>query len=380
MALNNNKMKRLFVVIVGTLLSVQVFAQKTCTSNPTTLTASINFGDITWTASGGATVTECNNMADGLITFIGNVVMDIANNKKVTISNNVNIDGSFLVSGGSGSDLSINGGGSPTLLYVTGDLGDAANNGVKYQVINANDSIRVDGTIYGKNNNGFTGQGGISGGTLNVKNGTTCGSPCPVAGNFDNCVDGDGFCTTNGVLPIELGSFTAKVLGNSVKLNWVTLSEINNDYFSIEKSLDGINYRLLTTVSGAGNSSSVLDYSYVDRNPVFGKSYYRLMQTDFDGASETFAPIAIEFTSLENGKLSFSNPVNAGETVSIFTNAEENEKLSLSVFSMVGHEILNEEFFGSSYEFKIDASVEPGIYFVKISSVNSERTGRLVVK
>lgn len=181
-------------------------------------------------------------------------------------------------------------------------------------------------------------------------------------------------------LPIELGSFDANVKSDKVSLVWTTLSEINNDYFTVERSLNGVDYSILTTVDGAGNSESPLSYSYTDNNPSYGRSYYRLKQTDFDGRSETFAPVSVEYTSLKNGALSFRNPVKSGEAVSVYTNAEESEILNLSVFSMLGHEIINQKFKGSNYEFILDANVKPGIYFIKISSINRERTGRLVVQ
>src|SRR5688572_11785566 len=101
------------------------FSQKTCRSNPPTIGSNINFGSIAWTPGGGATVAECNDMADGLSTFTGNVIVDVANDITITITNNVNITGNFPISGGPGSKLTVNGG---FTLHVTGDLGDNDNN------------------------------------------------------------------------------------------------------------------------------------------------------------------------------------------------------------------------------------------------------------
>ena len=85
-------------------------------------------------------------------------------------------------------------------------------------------------------------------------------------------------------LPIELISFTAKPTDNGkVQLYWITGSEINNDYFTIERSIDGLNFHELATIPGAGNSNETLNYSLTDKNPFFGISYYRLKQTDYDG-------------------------------------------------------------------------------------------------
>jgi len=71
-----------------------------------------------------------------------------------------------------------------------------------------------------------------------------------------------------------------------VYLEWVTASEINNDYFTLERSRDAINWTIVGTVDGAGNSNQNIIYSYVDNKPYNGVSYYRLKQTDFNGQFE----------------------------------------------------------------------------------------------
>jgi len=98
------------------------------------------------------------------------------------------------------------------------------------------------------------------------------------------------------VLPIELESFTGRVTGNKIQLKWKTLSETNNDYFSIYRSPNGLEYwELVDNVPGAGNSSVPNNYTFIDSHPVNGLNYYVLMQTDYDGRREQFDPIAIYF-------------------------------------------------------------------------------------
>lgn len=87
----------------------------------------------------------------------------------------------------------------------------------------------------------------------------------------------------NAALPIELSLFQAKALKNKVRLDWVTTTEINNEFFIIERSDDGIIFQELAKVPGAGNSSEQKIYSYLDENPLSGRSFYRLKQTDYDG-------------------------------------------------------------------------------------------------
>lgn len=86
-----------------------------------------------------------------------------------------------------------------------------------------------------------------------------------------------------GSLPIKLKYFTAKLNDGKVNLDWATAAEINNSFFTIERSTDGEHFEALFTKQGAGNSTSNLYYSASDENPLQGFSYYRLKQTDYDG-------------------------------------------------------------------------------------------------
>lgn len=93
---------------------------------------------------------------------------------------------------------------------------------------------------------------------------------------------------TNCVLPIELVDFKGACNENSVDLIWNTVSEFENDYFTIERSINGIDFETLTTVNGGGTSSSANSYSWRDNNPSAQTAYYRLSQTDYNGTTEYF--------------------------------------------------------------------------------------------
>ncbi len=89
--------------------------------------------------------------------------------------------------------------------------------------------------------------------------------------------------TSANPLPVELIEFVAIPLENTVGLKWSTLSELNNDFFAIERSVDGLEFKEIAIVSGAGTTTARQDYTYEDTRPLLGVSYYRLRQTDFDG-------------------------------------------------------------------------------------------------
>lgn len=96
--------------------------------------------------------------------------------------------------------------------------------------------------------------------------------------------------TTTGGLPVELISFNGKKtkLGNLIE--WMTASEINNDYFELLSSVDGINFIPITTIDGAGNSNSILTYNYLDNTNK--TTYYKLKQVDYDGTT-TYSEVII---------------------------------------------------------------------------------------
>ncbi|PKP43879.1 MAG: hypothetical protein CVT95_11660, partial [Bacteroidetes bacterium HGW-Bacteroidetes-12] len=116
---------------------------------------------------------------------------------------------------------------------------------------------------------------------------------------------GRAYNTTNFVtatlstpLPITLTSFTGKELSSTSNLlEWTTSSEINNDFFTLERSTDAVNFEPIATIKGAGNSNQVLNYEFIDQlqtsNLKLQTVYYRLKQTDFDGQFEYFDVIAI---------------------------------------------------------------------------------------
>jgi hypothetical protein len=85
------------------------------------------------------------------------------------------------------------------------------------------------------------------------------------------------------ILPVAWKSFTVSQSNDYITLYWATREEINNDYFIIQRSADGLNFNDVGKVSGAGNTSIAQRYSALDRNPHFGQNYYRLKQVDYDG-------------------------------------------------------------------------------------------------
>jgi len=99
------------------------------------------------------------------------------------------------------------------------------------------------------------------------------------------------------VLPIDLLDFYGYNDDRFNVLHWVTTTETNNDYFTLERSVDAKKWDKIAVVPGAGNSNIELDYEFKDDSYINGMNYYRLTQTDFNGAFEVFEIIAINTTS-----------------------------------------------------------------------------------
>lgn len=131
---------------------------------------------------------------------------------------------------------------------------------------------RWNGTIWKDHGNGGT-TGNAATGTINSISSVTSFSPFTID-------SGPGI-----PLPIELIKFEVSCNSESIIFNWSTLSELNNDYFVIEYSRDGIKFEEISTHDGAGNSNILINYEEILLNDLYEESYYRLRQVDFNGES-----------------------------------------------------------------------------------------------
>jgi hypothetical protein len=143
-------------------------------------------------------------------------------------------------------------------------------------------------------------------------------------------------------LPIELLSFNAVCEGNIVSLNWTTATEINNDYFTIERSKDAQTWETVTAVPGAGNSNTILYYSAVDIQPYPDYTYYRLKQTDYNGAF-TYSNVVIASCGSKTTPFNFIsiNQSQQGEGFVIQFSAGEGEQYSFTFYDIRGRLLQN---------------------------------------
>ena len=197
-----------------------------------------------------------------------------------------------------------------------------------------------------------------------------------------NC-SGDGAVCVASVLPIELLSFSGINTGDVNLLKWETASETNNDYFTVERSIDGESFNSIGTVPGAGHSNTRLSYRLADKNILHqGEQllyYYRLKQTDYDGKfaySEIIAVKRQKHNGLIVGEL-YPNP--ACEYVHFSYTSKENQPLKVEVYGSMGKEI-SKIYDGLELSPQIDIrDLKDGIYIVKIAQQSWQTTRKLLV-
>lgn len=176
-----------------------------------------------------------------------------------------------------------------------------------------------------------------------------------------------------GVLPVELTNFTAEYIKGFVDIKWVTASEINNDYFTVEKTVDGKVFEVVGVVNGAGNSNTVLNYGLEDERPTSGTSYYRLKQTDFDGKFDYSDLVAVDVKSNIDGLYIYPNPVTNNGLLNF--SADRDGQFEVTIYDVTGRKVLFENYTVKEGENNIElptSSLKQGMYFVYLGNENEQ--------
>lgn len=189
------------------------------------------------------------------------------------------------------------------------------------------------------------------------------------------------------VLPVELLEFSVKKSGpDQVSITWSTASEKNNDYFTVERSHDGVNFQPLIEVPGSGNSNQQRYYSAIDNDPFPGLSYYRLSQTDYDGSSSHSEIRFIQFQSS-----AASQPVSVDKigpnpfenNVDLVVTLKNPGAIELTVHDMTGKIVWNQKESGyagsNSIHLENIGFLSRGTYFLEIES-NHEIISQKIIR
>jgi hypothetical protein len=323
-----------------TLNSPSTFTIGTFTAGNSCILAILNGASLT---TGAFTVPNGLNLTvNGNLTINGN--LDVTNNINITVTGTFTINGNIVV-----------------------------NNNSSFSVTSG--AIAVSGNFTGGNNTAIslTTPGGMSvGGNLFVDNGSTLGGNgiLSVGGTCTGPICGDS------QLPIELLYFKATATLENVQLQWATASELNFDYFGIEKSFDAITFFQIGKVDGHGTSTIKHNYSFIDEKATLGRAYYRLREVDFDGYEKTFSIAVADFTNTKKITL-FPNPAMDGQ-VNLELNFRPQNDLLISIVDLRG--IILSEFKANQQSFSVPLDLSAGTYFVMVQGSDFRSVNKLLVK
>ncbi|MFM7016180.1 MAG: T9SS type A sorting domain-containing protein [Bacteroidota bacterium] len=182
-------------------------------------------------------------------------------------------------------------------------------------------------------------------------------------------------------LPIELVDFKGKYVNNQSVLSWVTASEKDNDYFVLERSEDGQSFREIGKVDGAGNSSSFLNYQYVDSKPINQVAYYRLKQVDFDGHSTNSQIIALRNSQKLSAEIkAYPNP---SDGRFLITNLpfDEGDNFVSQVYNLQG-ELLKKDLYINEANGNLLLQLNDlnsGVYWIRLTNGYTTATTRVIL-
>ncbi len=162
---------------------------------------------------------------------------------------------------------------------------------------------------------------------------------------------------------ISLLSFTGHCDKQNNVLRWSTITEINNDYFTIERSPNGDDWTVAGMVTGAGNSSTLINYTLTDRAQNDETTYYRLKQTDYNGSYHYESIIGVNKCD-KNGSdqlILFPNPSKGKFELRFNGNPEEIK--SINIFNSMGQNIFSSDYYESMFDI---SNQVPGLYFIHV--------------
>jgi hypothetical protein len=191
----------------------------------------------------------------------------------------------------------------------------------------------------------------------------------PDNSNYGTIIDYIGFTAPT---PVTLLNFKAVQNSSEVDIEWQTATEINNDYFTVEKSKNGIEFIVIENIKGAGTSQQLLNYQTTDHLPYNGISYYRLKQTDFDGKVSYSKIEAVSFNDHKNITV-YPNP-NTG----IFNIQGLNAETEISIQNPLGQVVLIKKVSSNSSE--IDLSSQPsGVYYIRVNNGDTSVSKKIII-
>jgi sortase (surface protein transpeptidase) len=187
---------------------------------------------------------------------------------------------------------------------------------------------------------------------------------------------------SNGTLPVKLIEFTAHAKGKFAILEWSTAQEIDNNYFEIERSVNGTDFYPIGKVKGKGNSNVLSNYSFTDLSLNANRvNYYRLKQVDLNGHFEYSKTISLQVNDKLNNKLNvYPNPLNSQSKLEYIL--DKDSKVDIAIYNMLGQQILvltDAEQTAGMHQIEIPM-MSTGVYLLEMIIDNNRQTIKVVVE
>jgi hypothetical protein len=187
---------------------------------------------------------------------------------------------------------------------------------------------------------------------------------------------GGGYPATSGLLPVEyrLPLTAENVSAKGNVLQWETGIEVNNDYFEIERSTNGVTFNSIGKIWGQGNSTTPQAYEYIDTTYELGTNYYRLKQIDYDGKSD-FSNIAVVYNNpAEVDLIIYPNPASNSFTVLV------TETVQLELTDVTGaHKYISTAIAGNNMQVFNATNLPDGVYLLRIWNGSTQTIKRIVI-
>jgi len=213
--------------------------------------------------------------------------------------------------------------------------------------------------------------------------------PIPDGTEFSVSVTDPNGCTATytdevscSKLPITLEVFNGEAINQGNLLKWVTSTEINNDYFSLQASTNGVDFTTIARIEGQGNSNTPVAYEHLDRAAAKGATYYQLIQTDYDGTQSKSKVIQVM-----RGEAAFNitdlRPVPATDMLTIQFVAPEDNTINIELFDLIGHTLRKLQHTSDGGITQMDINVDQlpaGVYFISLISNTDKVTQKFVIE
>ncbi len=186
-------------------------------------------------------------------------------------------------------------------------------------------------------------------------------------------------------ISMSLLTFDAEVQRNTVELKWLTAMEIDNELFTIERSVNGNTYEVVGTKPGAGNSNDLLTYKWIDSKPNVGTNYYRVKLTDSRGNEEysMITPVNVESAGEDNIHISAAQPNPFIKDFSVEYTVPKDGDAKLKLMSVQGEvlyedQVKCEKSKTQQFFFKDEKGMKPGVYFLSVAQNDEKKMVKLI--